>query len=110
MIRETLSKIENKLQNASGVSESTRAELVALLGTLKAEVTELSRTDAETARNIAGLAATSTTEAIREAKDPELLDLSLRDLAASVEGFEQSHPGLVQIVNRISTTLANLGI
>lgn len=110
MIRETLSKIEDKLQNATGVSEQTRAELATLLGTLKAEVTELSRTDAETARNIAGLAATSTTEAIREEKNPELLDVALQDLRASVEGFEQSHPKLVQIVNRVSTTLANLGI
>jgi len=36
--------------------------------------------------------------------------LSLEGLSSSVEGFEKSHPKLVQIVNAISNTLSNLGI
>jgi len=38
------------------------------------------------------------------------LQLSLNGLTSSVEEFEKSHPKLVQIVNAISNTLANLGI
>jgi hypothetical protein len=34
----------------------------------------------------------------------------LRGLQSSAEGFEKSHPKLVEIVNRISSTLSNLGI
>ena len=110
MIRETISKLEAKLQHAGSLSGETRQELIQLLGTLKDEVTELSKTDAEKARNITGLAETSANEAIREEKNPELLKVSVQDLAASVDGFENSHPNLVQIVNRICTTLSNLGI
>ena len=36
--------------------------------------------------------------------------LSLEGLTSSVEGFEATHPRLVQIVNSISTILANMGI
>ena len=64
----------------------------------------------EKARSIAVFAETSANEAISEQKNPELLKLSVQDLSASVDGFEQSHPELVQIVNRICTTLSNLGI
>ena len=47
---------------------------------------------------------------IRYEKNPELLKLALEGLASSVEGFEESHPHLVQIVNSICNTLSNLGI
>jgi archaellum component FlaC len=34
----------------------------------------------------------------------------IQELRASVEGFEQSHPKLVQTVNSISSALSNLGV
>jgi hypothetical protein len=110
MIQETISKIEARLRDAGALDDRQRRDLLALLATLKTEVTDLSRTDAEQAQSIAGFAVTSAHEATRERKRPELLGHSLRALAASVEGFEESHPRLVQIVNRICTTLANIGI
>ena len=110
MIEETISKIEAKLKDAGSLNEQAKQELAGLLGTLKNEITELSKTHAEQAQSIAGFAQTSTHEAIREEKNPQLLQLSLDGLAASVEGIEESHPRLVQLVNRICTTLSNLGI
>jgi hypothetical protein len=47
---------------------------------------------------------------MRSEQNPQLLKLSLEGLGSSVAGFEGSHPRLVQIVNAISNTLANLGI
>ena len=110
MIRDTLSKIEARLQHAGALNDETRRELTTLVSTLKTEITELSKTNADQAQSIAGFAGTSTHEATREEKNPELLEHSLKGLAASVDGFEQSHPQLVQIVNRICTALSNLGI
>jgi hypothetical protein len=110
MIKETISKIEERLQSSAAISVQERADLLKLLATLKAEVAELSTTDAERAQSIAGFTAVSTHEAIREEKNPVLQELSLKGLASSVEGFEQSHPRLVQVVNSICTTLSNLGI
>lgn len=110
MIRDTITQIEERLRNAGSLNDQTRHELVGLLNTLKNEVTELSRTDAERARQIAAYAETSTHEAIRDARDQDALKASLDSLSSSVEGFENTHPGLVQIVNRIATTLSNLGI
>lgn len=110
MIRDTITQIEARLKDTGSLNDQTRQELVGLLNTLKAEVTELSHTDAERARQIAAYAETSTHEAIRSSRDEDALKSSLDSLSASVEGFENTHPGLVQIVNRIATTLSNLGI
>ena len=81
-----------------------------MLADLKAEVASLSKSDAEQARSIAGFTDVSTHEATRERKQPQLLDASLAGLKSSVNGFEQSHPKLVEAVNRIATALSNLGI
>ena len=110
MIQDTIGKIEAQLQKADAVRNGNKAELLQLLATLKAEVAELARTDAEQAQSIAGFTAVSTHEATREERNPALVELSLKGLSSSVEGFEQTHPKLVQSVNAIATALSNLGI
>ncbi len=110
MIQETIGKIEERLRKAEAIKDENKTELLNLLSTLKAEISQLSRTNAEQAQSIAGFTAVSAHEATREERNPELVQLSLKGLASSVEGFEQSHPRLVQVVNSICTTLANLGI
>jgi len=110
MIGDTISKIEAKLRNAGSMNDESRRDLLNLLAALKSEITQLSKTHAEQAEKIAGFTETSAREAIREEKNSDELKLSLDGLAASVDGFEKSHPNLVQVVNRICTTLSNLGI
>lgn len=110
MIEDTIKKIEARIQAADTVNAGRRQELLELLGTLKSEVSNLSTTHGEEAESIAGFTDISTYEATRAAQNPELLKLSLEGLGSSVQGFEQSHPRLVQIVNAISSTLSNLGI
>jgi len=110
MIEDTIGKIEARIEGTDTLKEERRQELLQLLGTLKSEVSELSRTHGEQAQSIAGFTEVSMHEATRTAQNPELLKLSLDGLGSSVRGFEESHPRLVQIVNTISNTLANLGI
>ena len=110
MIEDTIGKIEARIQGADSVKEDRRQELLQLLGTLKAEVAHLSKTHGEHAQSIAKLTEVSAHEATRPDQNPEQLKSSLAGLGSSVEGFEESHPKLVQIVNSISRTLSNLGI
>jgi hypothetical protein len=110
MIEDTLAKIEARIHGTDAIREDKRQELQQLLATLKSEVGALSKTHAEQAESIAGFTEVSTHEATREQKNPHLLQLSLDGLTSSVEEFESSHPKLVQIVNSMSNTLANLGI
>jgi hypothetical protein len=110
MIEETIGKIEAKIESADAIKEDRRRELIQLLGTLKSEVAELSKTHGEQAESIAGFAEVSTHEATRVDQNPKLLKLSLEGLSSSVTELEKSHPRLVQIVNAISNTLSNLGI
>jgi Domain of unknown function (DUF4404) len=109
MLRDTLEKIEERVRQAA-IAPPQRTELLQLLQALKVEVDTLSRTHEEQAQSIAAFTAVSAHEATRDQKNPELMDLSLRGLSQSVQGFEESHPRLVQLVNSISTTLSNLGI
>ena len=110
MIEKTISEIEARISSADSVSAAHKQELLNLLGTLKTEVAALSKTHGEEADSIAGFAQLSAHEATRAEPNPQLRELSAQGLRSSVEGFESSHPRLVQIVNAISNTLANLGI
>ena len=110
MIKKTIGEIEAKIQGANAIGDERKRELLQLLGTLKAEVGALSKTHNEQAQSIAGFAKLSAHEVTREKQNPQLRELSLRGLQSSVDGFEKSHPKLVEIVNRISNTLSNLGI
>ena len=110
MIDDTIAKIEARIRKANSVPEENKAELLGLFSTLKSEVAQLAQTNEEQAQSITGFTEISAHEATREEKNPELLKHSLNGLSSSVSGFEESHPKLVQIVNRICTTLSNLGI
>ncbi|MCX8156873.1 MAG: DUF4404 family protein [Verrucomicrobiae bacterium] len=110
MIQDTIAKIEARLASTEQLPEEKRRELLELVSRLKEEVHSLSQTHADDARSIAQFAALSTHEATREDVKQPLLDTALNGLARSVQGFESSHPRLVDVVNRICTTLSNLGI
>ena len=86
MIENTIGEIEAKIHGADSVNDEHKRELLQLLAKLKIE--------------IAG----------RDKQNLTPLKHSVEELRASVEGFEQSHPKLVQAVNGISNTLSNLGI
>lgn len=110
MINETIARIEARVRETGTIREEEKTELIKLLSELKAEVTELSETHKEQAESIARFTDVSAHEATRKEKDSRLLSLSVDGLTSSVEGFENSHPDLVQIVNRISVMLAGMGI
>src|SRR5215831_7900258 len=110
MIEDTVGKIEAKIHGADSIQDEKKRELLQLLGTLRSEIGKLSETHDEQARSIAHFTELSTHEATRSSQNPQLLNLSLRGLSTSVEGFEKSHPRLFQIVGAISNALSNLGI
>jgi hypothetical protein len=105
-----MKKIKAKIQQESSVTSERKTELLSLLSVLESEITKLSKSDAEHAESIAGFIERSTHEATRRKKHPDLLDISLAGLTASVKGFEASHPLLVADINNICTVLANMGI
>ena len=88
MIEKTINEIEGKIRSADGLGDESRRELLQLLATLKTQATGLKKTQAD-ARSVKS---------------------SLDELRSSVEGFEKSHPKLVQLVNNISNTLSGWGI
>ena len=110
MIQETISKIESKLYDSEAIKAENKSELLDLLAKLRNEISALPQADAERAQTVAGFTEISTREATRSERNPELLELSLKGLVRSAEEFEDSHPQLVAIVNRISTMLSNMGI
>jgi hypothetical protein len=110
MIEKTIGEIETKIRGADRISDARKHELLQLLATLKSEIGAIEKTHGEQAESITEFAKISTHEATRGDQSPQLRELSLRGLQSSVEGFEKSHPQLVEIVHRISNTLSNFGI
>jgi len=106
----TLEKIEEMIRTNKSLSESNKTQLLNLLTTLKPEMEKLSNVQAEHAESVAGFIERSTHEALRQEKNPSLLNLAIAGLSASVKGFEASHPQLVENVNYIASALANIGI
>ena len=110
MIQKTIENIETKIRESSSVSDESRTELLRLLAMLKDEIGEFSKTHPEQAESITSFAQASAHEATRKEKNPDLLKLSLDGLSASVKDLEASHPNLLQLVNKVSQALANMGI
>ena len=110
MIKNTLTKIEDKIRTVNSITAENKTELLHLLATLEEEVEELSKTERERAESITGFAQVSTHEATRQEKDQQLLKLSLAGLASSVREFETSHPKLAETVNSFCQVLSNMGI
>lgn len=110
MVNATISQIKEKIENSDSIQKENKKELVDLLTSLQAEIVQLSGQDSEHAESIAGFARASTHEALRRERKPDLYNISLDGLRASVHGFENSHPRLVEIVNSICVSLSNLGI
>jgi len=92
MIEKTIADIESTIRQADALGDDRKRELLQLLARLKSEVVALEKSRASA----------------REKQ--KSLKSSVDELRASVEGFEQSHPKLVETVNSISNTLSNLGI
>lgn len=91
MITETIAAIEAKIR-AGNITDATKGELLQLVAKLKTETSALEQASS----------------ASREKQ--QTLKNSVDELRSSVEGFEQSHPRLMQAVNSISNTLSNWGV
>jgi hypothetical protein len=89
MIEDHIQQLREKLAQASGLPETTRAELLALVGTLEREA----------AGGDAGPLAA-------EEAEPQ----ALGKLVNSVEELEASHPELVASINQVASVLGKMGI
>lgn len=85
MIEETVAKIEAAIREARVADPKNKAELVALLEKLKAEVQ-------------------------REKRSKDMLDEAGEGLKNAALEFEATHPKLATVVNEVSTMLAKIGI
>jgi hypothetical protein len=102
--------IESTIQKARNIPTEQRDELLAMLGGLKTELTNLSQTHHEEAASITRFADASAHEASRSRKNPKLADTALSGLRTSIEGLEDSHPVLLAAINRFATALSNMGL
>lgn len=110
MIQDRIAKIEATLQSSQNIPAETRKELLALLAELKSEVAPLAETHRAEVQSIAQYAGTAVEAATREHGSTASTSEATEGLTSSVRGFEASHPRLVEVVDRLATTLSNMGI
>ena len=110
MIETRIERIQSKIESSTTIPSDAKAELLALIAGLKAEIEALSETHHEEASSITGFADVSAHEVARSQKNPQLAETALDGLRASIAGLEESHPKLVEAVNRFATALSNMGL
>lgn len=86
MVKPLLEQLRTKVENARGLPDTTKSELLKLVAELEGQTTDTG-------------AAVSTER-----------QHGLNRLVSSVEGLEVSHPEITDLANRITTMLANMGI
>ncbi len=106
MIEDRLEQMQSAIEQSPKISGDTKAELLALVAGLRAEIKTLSETHHEEATSITRFA----DEAARARENPHGGETALDSLRGSIQGFEDSHPKLVETVNRFATALSNMGL
>lgn len=86
MVKPLLEQLRTKVENARGLPDTTKSELLKLVADL----------ESQTAANAATVSA----------EGQPVLDR----LISSVEGLEASHPDITDLANRIASMLGNVGI
>jgi uncharacterized phage infection (PIP) family protein YhgE len=110
MIVKTLEKLEKNLAENTQLNTAQKDEFRHLLSQLKNEIHTIAATHGEDAKNIVDHAEGSLNEVIKADSDKNVVDNKINGLTNAIEGFEASHPKLVEAVNAICTRLSNMGI
>ena len=110
MIEQRIREIEATLSQSERIPPEAKKELTGLLADLKAEVQALTETHRPQADSITEHAHRSAKTAVHEKRDAREVEAALQGLNDSVKEFETSHPRLTETVNRLATTLSNMGI
>ena len=110
MVKETITRIEDRIKTNASLSPEKKQELLALVGDLDKEIAALAETHTDDARSVAGLTEAVVHEATRKEVNQDLLKNSLDGLSLSVRAFEVSHPQLTGVINTIGQTLWKMGI
>ena len=110
MSLDSLTRLETKIQEATGLNVQHKTELLNLLAALKDELADLSTSYEEHAHSITSFTDISAHEATRQSKNQQLLRIAIEGLSTSVEELEASHPELVATVNKLCNLLSSLGI
>ncbi len=89
MIETHLEKLQSTLEQAAGLPEDTRTELLSLIATIREETS--------------GHAENATA-------DTDVSGTDITGLMASVEKLEASHPELAALINQVAMALSRMGI
>jgi hypothetical protein len=110
MINETLDKLEKNVNSNSEIDNEQKEEFLGLLSKLKTEIITIEESHRQDAHNIVNYTDSSFNVATKNDKNKDELERNLNTLTGSIEGFEATHPKLVEIVNSVCTRLSTLGI
>jgi hypothetical protein len=101
MVEDRIRNIENRVQGSDNLPDAAKAELLELIGALRAELQGVKKEHMERAEGAVGTA---------EAPHGESLDDALGGLTGTVTELEAMHPRLSDLANRLAVALASMGI
>lgn len=95
MIEEHIEQLRTRLEQAAGLPESTKAELLDLVAAVRKDAVGLAEQEG------------GASESIAEESEAQG---GIGKLLASVDELEASHPELAASINKVADTLAKMGI
>ena len=95
MIEEHIEQLRTRLEQAAGLPESTKAELLGLVAAVRKDAVGLAGQEG------------GASESIAEESEAQG---GIGKLLASVDELEASHPELAASINKVADTLAKMGI
>lgn len=113
MIKDTINRIRNRIENSASISEGAKDELVELIEKLESEIGEMPEdAPGEGLRSALGLTELSAHESSRSDHDREstLKEQTFGALRTSIQELEAAHPRLAETLARISNILSRMGI
>jgi hypothetical protein len=111
MIQKTLDRITARVQNASTLSDDERAEIIALLESLRGEIQEDQQlAHLERIEHVLGVSELTTHDAAAQAQESDLVGKAVEAMKSSVLELEASHPKASQAMARLAQILSGMGI
>lgn len=109
MLKQTLDKLEENIQDSQTLAQDKKSELLSLVDNMRIELGDFASGHAAQADDIAQQAHTAVRQVLAET-EPQQVALTSQGLARSIEEFELSHPKLYDVIKAFAIRITGFGV
>lgn len=108
-MEDTIKRIEQRL-NDSAIAPAEKQKLLELVGSLRKELEQIPQEKRDEAGSVAEFAEVAASQALKENKNPALVEHASEGVNKAMEGMAQDYPSLTRVVGQFCDFLSSMGI